>query len=98
MTDFAAAEAGIRELHQRYTDAVWRQDFEAFAQCFAEDGEWRISGMALKGRPQIKETIAAILARFPGAKIIDVRIPDAPEAETAEADLPVEPPADDDET
>ncbi|SDA95244.1 DNA polymerase III subunit gamma/tau [Mesorhizobium qingshengii] len=43
-------------------------------------------------------TVAAILARFPGAKIIDVRIPDAPEAETAEADVPVEPPADDDET
>jgi DNA polymerase-3 subunit gamma/tau len=43
-------------------------------------------------------TVAAILARFPGAKIIDVRIPDAPEADTTEAELPVEPPADDDET
>ncbi|OBQ67827.1 DNA polymerase III subunit gamma/tau [Mesorhizobium erdmanii] len=43
-------------------------------------------------------TVAAILARFPGAKIIDVRIPDAPEADTTEADMPVEPPADDDET
>ena len=30
--------------------------------------------------------VAAILARFPGAKIIDVRIPDAPEAESDEAD------------
>jgi DNA polymerase-3 subunit gamma/tau len=43
-------------------------------------------------------TVAAILARFPGAKIIDVRIPDAPEADAVEADLPVEPAADDDET
>lgn len=43
-------------------------------------------------------TVAAILARFPGAKIIDVRIPDAPEADTTEAEVPVEPPADDDET
>jgi len=43
-------------------------------------------------------TVAAILARFPGAKVIDVRIPDAPEAETVEAEVPVEPPADDDET
>ena len=42
-------------------------------------------------------TVAAILARFPGAKIIDVRIPDVPEVEEAEADLPVEPAADDDE-
>lgn len=43
-------------------------------------------------------TVAAILARFPGAKIIDVRIPDSPEADTTEAEVPVEPPADDDET
>ncbi|MER9597106.1 DNA polymerase III subunit gamma/tau [Mesorhizobium sp. M0244] len=43
-------------------------------------------------------TVAAILARFPGAKIIDVRIPDAPEADAAEAEVPVEPPSDDDET
>ncbi|KUM23552.1 DNA polymerase III subunit gamma/tau [Mesorhizobium loti] len=42
-------------------------------------------------------TVAAILARFPGAKIIDVRIPDVPEMEESEADLPVEPAADDDE-
>jgi DNA polymerase-3 subunit gamma/tau len=32
--------------------------------------------------------VAAILARFPGAKIIDVRIPDAPDIPDAEADLP----------
>ncbi len=44
-------------------------------------------------------TVAAILARFPGAKVIDVRIPDAPAAEEdgAEDELAVEPPADDDE-
>jgi DNA polymerase-3 subunit gamma/tau len=42
-------------------------------------------------------TVAAILARFPGAKIIDVRIPDAPQADAMDADLPVEPAADDDE-
>ncbi|HEY6632124.1 MAG TPA: DNA polymerase III subunit gamma/tau, partial [Rhizobiaceae bacterium] len=41
--------------------------------------------------------VAAILARFPGAKIIDIRIPNAPEAEAGDADLPPEP-ADDDET
>ncbi len=41
--------------------------------------------------------VAAILARFPGAKIIDVRIPDAPEVDTDKAEMPVEPPADDDE-
>lgn len=42
-------------------------------------------------------TVAAILARFPGAKIIDVRIPDVPDVEEAEAEVPVEPATDDDE-
>ena len=42
--------------------------------------------------------VAAVLARFPGAKIIDVRIPDAPEADvSADIDLPVEPPAEEDD-
>ncbi|WP_192249939.1 DNA polymerase III subunit gamma/tau [Mesorhizobium silamurunense] len=42
-------------------------------------------------------TVAAILARFPGAKIIDVRIPEVPEADEAAADLPVESAPDDEE-
>lgn len=62
MSEFAAAEAGIRQLHARYTDAVWRKDAVAFGECFAEDGEWRISGMLLKGRPEISEMIGRILA------------------------------------
>jgi DNA polymerase-3 subunit gamma/tau len=41
--------------------------------------------------------VAAILARFPGAKIIDVRIPDAPEVDADKAEIPVEPLGDDDE-
>ncbi|UVC15690.1 DNA polymerase III subunit gamma/tau [Mesorhizobium onobrychidis] len=43
-------------------------------------------------------TVAAILARFPGAKIIDVRIPDAPETDAVEAEVPIEPATDEDET
>jgi ketosteroid isomerase-like protein len=64
MTDFATAEAGIRQLQQRYTDAVWRQDAEAFANLFTEDGEWRISGRTMKGRAEIGQTIGAILSNF----------------------------------
>ena len=42
--------------------------------------------------------VAAILARFPGARIIDVRIPDAVAEEAMdETSLPVEPAADDDD-
>jgi DNA polymerase-3 subunit gamma/tau len=41
--------------------------------------------------------VAAILARFPGAKIIDVRIPDAPDLPDIEADLPPEAAIEDDD-
>jgi DNA polymerase-3 subunit gamma/tau len=41
--------------------------------------------------------VAAILARFPGAKIIDVRIPDAPDLPDVEADLPPEAAIEDDD-
>lgn len=64
MTEFIVAEAGIRQLHARYTDAVWRHDYDAFAQCFTENAEWRISGMVLCGRTQIRETIERILGNF----------------------------------
>lgn len=42
-------------------------------------------------------TVAAILAKFPGAKIIDVRIPDAPEVEAGETELPPGAVGDDDD-
>lgn len=41
--------------------------------------------------------VAAVLARFPGAKIIDVRIPDAPEADAEDADLAPDPAPDEDD-
>lgn len=53
MTDFLAAESGIRQLHARYMDAVWRKDTDAFVDCFIEDAEWKIAGMHLRGRAQI---------------------------------------------
>ncbi|MGI6853996.1 DNA polymerase III subunit gamma/tau [Mesorhizobium sp. 1B3] len=42
-------------------------------------------------------TVAAILAKFPGAKIIDVRIPDAPEVEAEGTELPPGAVGDDDD-
>jgi len=41
--------------------------------------------------------VAAILARFPGARIIDVRIPDVAEAPESETALPPEPAGEDDD-
>lgn len=62
MTDFTAAEAGIRQLHARYTDSVWRQDHVAFGDCFSEDAEWRISGRIFRGRAEITDVIQQILS------------------------------------
>lgn len=42
-------------------------------------------------------TVAALLARFPGARIIDVRIPDAPEAGSADIPPPPEGAGDDED-
>jgi uncharacterized protein (TIGR02246 family) len=55
--EFLLAETGIRQLHARYVDAVWRKDYEAFGNCFTEDAEWRITGMVMRGREEILKSI-----------------------------------------
>lgn len=57
-SDFVLAECGIRQLHSRYVDAVWRKDVEAFGTCFAEDCEWRVGGRVLRGREDVKRFIS----------------------------------------
>lgn len=52
MTEFHIAECAIRQLHARYADAAWRQDVEAFGDCFAEDCEWRVAGQIMRGPEQ----------------------------------------------
>lgn len=64
MTDFAAAEAGIRQLHARYADAVWRKDLGAFGDCLTEDSEWRIGGLVLQGRAAVVAHFDRIQPRF----------------------------------
>lgn len=61
MSEFVLAESGIRQLHARYVDAVWRKDFDAFIECFAEEGEWKIAGMHMRGRPEIRGTATRLL-------------------------------------
>jgi uncharacterized protein (TIGR02246 family) len=63
MTDLVSADCGIRQLHGRFMDAVWRQDAESFGDCFARDGEWKIAGMHLKSRATIAETCPKLLGR-----------------------------------
>ena len=64
MTDFLVAETAIRQLHARYVDAVWRKDYAAFGDCFAEDAEWRIAGMILHGRAEITATLERLMENF----------------------------------
>ena len=58
MSDLIAAEFAVRQLHARYVDALWRKDPESFGELFADDAEWKISGMHLRGRTEIRETFA----------------------------------------
>ncbi|MBW8785616.1 MAG: hydroxyacylglutathione hydrolase [Novosphingobium sp.] len=62
--DFVAAEAGIRQLHARYVDAVFRKDFAAFGDCFTDDAEWRIAGQILRGRPRIVGFLERVMDNF----------------------------------
>lgn len=70
MNDFVIAECGIRQLHARFVDAVWRQDFAAFADCFASDGIWKIAGFELTGRDEIREQSAKMLSRCEWIQLI----------------------------
>ncbi|MBW8785186.1 MAG: nuclear transport factor 2 family protein [Novosphingobium sp.] len=70
MTEFVAADSGIRQLHARFVDATWRKDHEAFGQCFARDGEWKIAGMHIRGRDEIASTFARLLGACEKVQII----------------------------
>lgn len=52
MIDLLRAEAGIRQLHARYTDAVFRKDYGQFGDCFTEDAVWHVGGYTLRGRAE----------------------------------------------
>ena len=62
MTELWVAESGIRQLHARFVDAVWRQDEASVADCVAEDAEWKIATMHLRGRAEIAGTLTKLLA------------------------------------
>ena len=57
-----AAELGVRRLHARCVDAVWRKDRTAFVDCFAADGEWKVAGAHLQGHDAIGEGFDQFLA------------------------------------
>lgn len=70
MTDFLQAECGIRQLHGRFMDAVWRQDAASFSGCFAAAGEWKIAGLHMRGREEIAEACGRLLGRCEKIQLI----------------------------
>ena len=73
--EFLLAECGVRQLHARYCDAVWRQDFGAFGNCFALDCEWRIDGVILRGREAIVEHNRRLFAKHFKRLYLTLRTP-----------------------
>jgi uncharacterized protein (TIGR02246 family) len=61
MSDFLRAECAIRQLQARCVDIIWRQDAKGYADCFTEDGEWKIAGLHMRGRAEIEATFAKLL-------------------------------------
>jgi len=70
MNEFVIADSGIRQLHARFVDAVWRKDADAFADCFAEDGEWKIAGLHMRGRAEIGGQIGNLLSSCERVQLI----------------------------
>lgn len=54
----------IRELIERYNDAVHRRDADAWAATWAEDAEWDLLGHVVAGKGAIVETWQGAMATF----------------------------------
>lgn len=63
MSPLDRAEIGIRRLHGRCADAVWRKDAEGFADCYAPEGVWKIVGQSFAGRDGIIGAFHEFLGR-----------------------------------
>jgi ketosteroid isomerase-like protein len=61
MNDFIIADCGIRQLYARFSDVVWRKDRDGCGECFAQDGEWKLAGLHVKGRAEICATFSKLL-------------------------------------
>ena len=70
MTELWVADSGIRQLHARFAEAVWRHDSDALAACYTEDGENKIAGLHLRGREEIRTTFHKLLAACERIRLI----------------------------
>lgn len=84
------AHIGIRQLIARYSDAVWRQDMDSFADCWSPQGEWRMVGAAMVGHEAIVAGARASMADFATAWQTTHNIVIEPAGATARGRLYVE--------
>jgi ketosteroid isomerase-like protein len=64
MSEFVATEMAIRQLHQRYVDAVFRKDADAFGDCFAEHAQWRVGGRVMRSRAEAVAMMKGVFPQF----------------------------------
>ena len=74
MIDLQAAAFHICQLQARYADALWHKDPKTFGDLFAEDAVWKIGGMTLRGREEIRETFARYMVHV-GRTLMTFRTP-----------------------
>lgn len=74
MIDLGQAEFEIRQLQARYADALWRKDPDSFAALFTRDGEWKVAGLLMRGREEIRSTFAAFM-KHTGRTLMTFRTP-----------------------
>ncbi|MFP6654293.1 MAG: nuclear transport factor 2 family protein [Myxococcota bacterium] len=63
--DRIADELAIRELVDRYADAIVRRDEEAWRATWAADGEWHILGECVRGHAALVEKWNALMSGLP---------------------------------
>jgi uncharacterized protein (TIGR02246 family) len=79
MNDILIADYEIRQLYARFVDAAWRQDGDAYAALFTEDGEWKLAAKHLRGREEIGTTFTYLMSftkrvqMIVGMPILDVQ-------------------------
>ena len=54
----------IRERIEAYSDAVFRKDADAWIANWAEDGVWKLPGIDVTGKPQIKAAWVGAMSNF----------------------------------
>ncbi len=58
------AEFEIRQLHARYSHAIYRKDAESVGELFVDDGEWRVGGQIMRGREEIVAFLGGVFPQF----------------------------------